>query len=88
MNKKNYSAKTRWQAVLGFLQGKDRLQIARSHSIHPRSLDNWKKLVLENGPALFQRQISDKQEAKRVKELEQLLGKKEVEIALLKNWLD
>ena len=84
---KNYSAKTKWQAVLDFLQGKDKTQISRSYAIHPRSLDNWKKIALEHGHELFSRRIEDTQYARKIKDLEQLLGKKEVEIALLKNWL-
>jgi hypothetical protein len=51
-------------------------------------LDNWKKQALENGPELYSRNHeANQQQKKRVAELEQLLGKKEVEIALLKNWL-
>jgi transposase len=85
--KKNYSAKTKWQATLDYLQGKNKVQIARDYNIHSRSLDNWKKIALNHGPELFGKQSDDKQQTRRIKELEQLLGKKEVEIALLKNWL-
>jgi transposase len=87
MKKNNYSAKTKWQAVLDFLQGKDRVRIARNYAIHPRSLDNWKKTALERGPELFQANTTHKKQNRRISDLEQLLGKKEVEIALLKNWL-
>lgn len=47
----------------------------------------WKKTFLECGPELFARDGVVQQYEQRIAELEQLLGKKEVEIALLKNFL-
>jgi hypothetical protein len=42
---------------------------------------------LERGPELFAEAPEVKEYERRIAELEQLLGKKEVEIALLKNFL-
>jgi hypothetical protein len=47
----------------------------------------WRKHVLEHGADLFERDERAGQVEKRIAELEQLLGRKEVEIALLKNFL-
>ena len=42
---------------------------------------------MEHGPELFSEDDTVKEYERRIAELEQLLGKKEVEIALLKNFL-
>jgi hypothetical protein len=47
----------------------------------------WKRWLLERGPALFERADQASESERQVAELEQLLGKKEVEIALLQNFL-
>ncbi len=85
---RRYSAKLKFQVVLEALQGsKTPGQIAKAYGVHPNTIGNWKQVFLENGPAVFER-ITGTQEAERkIADLEQLLGKKEVEIALLKNFL-
>lgn len=86
--KRRYSAKLKFQVVLEALTGaKTPGQIAKAYGIHPNSVGIWKKQFLEQGPALFELNCRSGETEKRVAELEQLLGKKEVEIALLKNFL-
>jgi transposase len=85
---KPYSPKLKFQAVLELLSGeKTPAQIARAYSIHPNSLGLWRKAFLERGPELFARDTTVVEYERRIAELEQLLGQKEVEIALLKNFL-
>jgi len=48
----------------------------------------WKKKFLENGPAVFGKDTALAAYEKRIKEMERLLGRKEVEIALLQNFMD
>ena len=47
----------------------------------------WKKQFVERGAEIFAQDDSVQEYERRLAELEQLLGKKEVEIALLKNFL-
>lgn len=86
---KRYSAKFKFRVVLEMLSGERTLaELARAYDLHPNSLLLWKKAFLERGPAIFEpeaRQTSRYE--RRITELEQLVGKKEVEIALLKNFL-
>src|SRR5687768_14852194 len=85
---KPYSPKVKFQAVLELLSGeKTPAQIARTYGIHPNSLGLWKKAFLERGPELFARGKTVAKYERRLAELEQLLGQKEVEIALFKNVL-
>ena len=62
-------------------------QIAKQYGIHPNSVGLWKKEFLERGAELFSEDGTVQEYERRIRQLEQLVGKKEVEIALLKNFL-
>ena len=67
-----------------------RLPISRTENqdnVHPISVGLWKKTLLERGAEIFAGDSAKQDYERRIAELEQLLGKKEVEIALLKNFL-
>jgi len=88
MARRLYSPKLKFQVVLEALTGeKTPGQIAKQYGIHPNSVGLWKKQFLERGAELFAQDDSVQEYERRLGELEQLLGKKEVEIALLKNFL-
>lgn len=86
--RRKHSSRTKLKAVLELLQGERSVaQIARSYSVHPNSITGWKQTLLERGAELFETRSSSSDCEKRIAELERLVGKKEVEIALLKNFL-
>ncbi len=88
MAKKRYSPKVKFQVVLEALTGeKTPGQIAKEYGIHPNSVGLWKKEFLERGAELFSEDDTVQEYERRIRQLEQLVGKKEVEIALLKNFL-
>lgn len=85
---KRYSPKLKFQIVLEALKGEQSVaQIAKAYGVHPNSIHKWKQEFLENGPEVFDQEGVVAEYEKRIADLEQLLGKKEVEIALLKNFL-
>lgn len=87
-SKRRHTAKVKFQAVLEFLKGdKTAGQIARAHRVHPNSLKLWKDAFIERGPEIFERSSPDGGYERRIAELEQLIGRKEIELALLKNFL-
>ncbi len=73
--------------MVELLSGKDSVQVARVYGIHPTSLNHWKRSFMESGPEIFSAKSTVRQYEKKIASLEQLLGKKEVEIAFLKNFL-
>jgi transposase-like protein len=88
MARKRYSPKLKFQVVLEALTGeKTPGQIAKQYGIHPNSVGLWKNQFLERGAEIFAEDDSVQEYERRLADLEQLLGKKEVEIALLKNFL-
>ncbi len=85
---KRYSPKLKFQVVLELLKGKmTPAQVSRTYNVHPNSAGLWKRVVIEKGPEIFSKDSVVAQYERRIAELEQLVGKKEVEIALLKNFL-
>jgi transposase-like protein len=88
MARKSYSAQFKFKVVMqSFQTEKSDAQIARMHDIHPNTLSNWKSHFEENGPEVFGDSDQVKDYEEKIAELEQMLGKKEVELALHKNFL-
>jgi transposase-like protein len=87
-NAKRYTGRFKFQVVLEVLsKQKDIGQVARAYGVHPVTLGLWKKDFLERGPEVFGGSEVMREYERRIRELERLLGQKEVEIALLKNFL-
>lgn len=88
MARKRISPKLKFDAALVNLKGdKTPGQISRLYRIHSNSVALWTRTLLERGPEIFSRETTVAEYERRIAELEQLVGKKEVEIALLKNFL-
>ena len=86
--RKSYSAKLKFQIVLEALTSEQKdAEIARAYNVHPVSLSNWKRQFIDNGAEIFSGNDEVKTYEARVSDLERLLGQKEVELALLKNFL-
>ncbi len=85
---KRYSAKFKFQLVLEALQreGAD-AEVARAYGVHPVTLSKWKKEFLEKGAEVFGGSEEIREYEKKVSDLERMVGQKEVEIALLKNFM-
>lgn len=85
---KRYSPRLKFQIVLELLRGdKTPGQVAKAYGVHPNSASAWKRTFLEKGAEVFAQDGTVAEYERRIAELERLLGKKEVEIALLKNFL-
>jgi len=89
-NGTRYSPKFKFQVVLEAIKAEGKgteAQVARAYGVHPVTLANWKRQFLEHGAEVFGGKEEVKTYEKRIAELERMLGQKEVEIALLKNFL-
>ena len=85
---KRYPPRLKFQVVLEMLKGtKTIAQIARAYNLHPVTIQRWKKDFLEKGPEIFNQHTTVTEYEKRIRDLERLIGHKEVEIALLRNFL-
>lgn len=85
--RRKYSASFKFKVVLEALQGeRTNAEVARAYDVHPVTLAKWKKTFLEEGPKVFGGGDVVKEKDQQIAKLEQMLGKKEVELALLKNF--
>jgi transposase-like protein len=86
---KRYSPRFQFQVVLEVLRGdRDAVEVARAHELHPTTVSRWKREFLENGAAVFGKDTVLAGYEKKIKEMERLLGRKEVELALLQSFMD
>jgi transposase len=77
----------KFQAALEAIKGeKSLVELARIYNVHPNTIVKWKAELMEKGATLFSNETQEKELEKKIRDLEQLIGKKEVEIALLKNF--
>ena len=85
---KQYSPKLKFQIAMEVLKEKKKpSQVAKAYGVHPNSVSKWTRIVLAEGPELFAKDGTVAEYERRIAEFERLLGQKEVEIALLKNFL-
>ena len=86
--KKRYSAKFKFQVVTELLSGdKSAAQVAKAYGVHPNTVNAWKKAFEEKGPEIFAQDNLVAKHERQIADLERLIGRKEIEIALLKNFL-
>jgi transposase-like protein len=85
---RRYTAKFKFQVVLEALRRqKADAEIARAYQGHPITLSKWKKEFLEKGAEVFGGRDEVRASEQKISKLEQMLGQKEVELALLKNFM-
>jgi transposase-like protein len=85
---KSYSPNLKFQVVWEVIsEDKSAAKVARAYDIHPNTVRNWVKKFKENGSEVFAKNGEVKKLEERIRELEQLVGQKEREIAVLKNFL-
>ena len=86
--RKSYSPEFKFQVVVEALTSDSTdAEVARVYDVHPVTLSNWKRQFREDGAKIFGGDNELKKKEKRIAKLERMIGKKEVEIALLKNFL-
>jgi transposase len=84
---KQYSAQFKFTVVLEAFSGeKAEGEIARAYGVHPVTLSRWKKQFREHGAEVFGGSEEVKAYETRISQLERMLGQKEVELALLRNF--
>jgi transposase len=85
---RRYSPRLKFQVVLEALKGGSETgQIAKAYGVHPTSIHYWKKEFLAKGPEMFARKNLVSEHEAKIAKLERIIGQKEIENALLKNFL-
>jgi putative transposase len=82
-----YSMQFKFQVALEAAKGTQTInQIATARQLHPNQVSQWKRQLLEDGPALFQRANGrqKQQEAEQEAELYEQIGRLKMELEWLK----
>ena len=82
------SSAFKFRLVCESLEGKRTdAEIARENGIHPVTLSNWRTKFLAEGAAIFDDDSKAlRQKEREIARLERMLGKKELELALVRNF--
>ena len=87
---KKYTGDFKFKVTLESFVKDDVAGVARRYGVHPNQLSLWRKDFKNNGALVFENG-NGKQENilnKKVSQLEQLIGRKELEINLLKGFVN
>jgi transposase len=86
--RKRYSSSFKFETVMETITGgQSDAEVARARGVHPVTLSHWKKEFYERGPEIFGGGDELRRLQEKVKEMHELLGRKEVELALAENFL-
>jgi transposase-like protein len=84
--RKTYPSRVKFQAVLEVVKGKAVGEVARAYGFHPTMFSKWRRQFDEMGYKIFEEGKTDESKHK-IDELTRIVGKKEIEIELLKKFL-
>ena len=88
ISRKKHSAKVKFQVVMETLMGKNSItDVSRAYGINPGLISKWRKEFLEKGYLIFEQAVPEDESSRKVDDLQRIIGKKEVEIELLKKYL-
>jgi len=88
--RKQHTAAFKTTVALAAVKSQKAAEVARKYGVTAGLVSKWKKQLEEHGSTVFET-APDKENRelkKKVEKLEQLIGKKEVELALIKNFVD
>jgi transposase len=88
--RKQHTATFKMKVVEAAIKNPKVTETARAYGVTAGLVSKWKKQLEENGHTVFET-TPDKENRdlkKKIEKLEQIIGKKEVEIALIKNFVD
>jgi len=80
------SPQLKFQLALEAIRGKmSQADLSRQYDVDPKLVSKWKNEVIERGYQVFESKKDNS--AKQIEQLEQVIGKKEIEVQLLKKFL-
>jgi len=90
MSKNNYTARFKFDRVIESFKKDNLSEVARQYGFGVNLLSKWRSEFLKGGHLFFENKPDRDVEKlnKRIRQLEQMIGKKEVELNLIKNFAD
>ena len=86
LKKNNFSSAFKAKVACAALrENKSVNEIASENGVHQTQINQWKKVLIENGPSLFERKNSkSKSQNVDVEELQRLVGEQTIQLAWYK----
>lgn len=90
MKRNKYTPRFKFDRVMESIKKDSLSEVARQYGIGANLLSKWRSDFLEGGHGFFETKPNQEVESlkKQVHRLEQLVGKKEIELNLIKNFAD
>jgi len=90
MKRNKYTPRFKFDRVIESIKKDSVSEVSRQYGFGANLLSKWRSDFLEGGYSFFETKPNQEVESlkKQIHRLEQLLGKKEVELALIKNFAD
>ena len=86
--RRKHSAQLKFQIALQALSRQRAVQeISREYDINVNLITKWRKKLEEDGYSVFEASTPKNDPVKKISELETIIGRKEVEVQLLKKYL-
>lgn len=83
--RRKFTAEFKAELVIAVLTNvKSQAEVCREHQLKPQLFNRWKTQMLENAHLVFQNGEQQSAEAARISELEQVLGRKTLELEMAK----
>lgn len=83
--RRTFTSEFKAKVVLQLITGEKSLaEICRQHKLNQQMVSRWKTEFLENAPSIFERKKKFSCEQQRIAELEQVLGRKTMELEIAK----
>jgi len=88
--RKQYTPEFKFKLVEESIRNENMTEVARKHGVNFTLLAKWKNYFLEHGKQVFETNSGKDTEElkKKIAKLEQIIGKKEIELNLIKNFSD
>ena len=83
--RRTFTSEFKAEIVLQLISGEKRLaEVCREHQLNSQMVSRWKRDFLQNAASVFERKKEYSAEQERIAELEQTLGRKTLELEILK----
>lgn len=88
--RKSYTSQFKFDRSIEAIKRNNLSEVSRKYDVSVNLISNWKDRLLEQGAKIFETSPDQERNELKIKiaKLEQMLGRKEVELNLLKNFSD
>ena len=90
MKRKRHTPKFKFSCIMETFKTGSVAEVARKYGVNANQISTWRKQLLDNGYEVFETTADKERQTlrKKITKLEQIIGQKEVELNLIRNFAD